>query len=159
MLFRSGGDSNTTGMLHALLQQGVGRKFPGQVALGLMYDSEAARKACEAGVGATLELSLGTSVPTFTGQHSDPPVTGRFKVMAVSDGEDHDQETGLPHAAHAICCLMFLLWMMQHRPDLDDRWRPEPKLPPADTAALDQMEADIRAMAARLSPELRTDDQ
>ena len=80
-------------------------------------------------------------------------------VMAVSDGEDHDQETGLPHAAHAICCLMFLLWMMQHRPDLDDRWRPEPKLPPADTAALDQMEADIRAMAARLSPELRTDDQ
>jgi microcystin degradation protein MlrC len=73
-------------MLYALLQQGVGRKFPGQVALGLMYDSEAARKACEAGVGATLELSLGTAVPTFTGQHSDQPVTGRFKVMAISDG-------------------------------------------------------------------------
>ena len=82
----AGGDSNTTGMLHALLQQGVGRKFPGQAALGLMYDSEAARKACEAGVGATLELSLGTAVPTFTGQHSDQPVTGRFKVMAISDG-------------------------------------------------------------------------
>ncbi len=82
----AGGDSNTTGMLHALLAQGAGKRFPGQVALGLMYDAAAARAATEAGVGAELELALGTAVPTFTGQPSDPPVRGRFKVVALSDG-------------------------------------------------------------------------
>jgi microcystin degradation protein MlrC len=82
----AGGDSNTTGMLHALLAQGAGKRFPGQVALGLMFDAAAGRAALQAGVGADLELALGTSVPTFTGQPSDAPVRGRFKVLAVSDG-------------------------------------------------------------------------
>jgi len=82
----AGGDSNTTGMLHALLAQGAGRRYPGQVALGLMYDPQAARAACEAGVGAELTLSLGKAVPTFTGQPSDVPVSGRYMVKAVSDG-------------------------------------------------------------------------
>jgi microcystin degradation protein MlrC len=82
----AGGDSNTTGMLHALLAQGAGRKFPGQVALGLLFDPAAGRAALEAGVGAEIELALGTAVPTFTGQHSDPPLKGRFKVLAVADG-------------------------------------------------------------------------
>ncbi|MEI8267128.1 MAG: M81 family metallopeptidase [Betaproteobacteria bacterium] len=81
----AGGDSNTTGMLHALLAQGAGRRFPGQVALGLMYDPAAGRAALEAGVGAELDLALGQSVPTFGGP-SDTPVRGRFKVLAVSDG-------------------------------------------------------------------------
>jgi microcystin degradation protein MlrC len=83
----AGGDSNTTGMLHALLAQGAGRKFPGQVAMGLMYDPAAGRAAHEAGIGAEIELALGTAVPTFTGQHSDPPVRGRFKVLGLSDGK------------------------------------------------------------------------
>lgn len=82
----AGGDSNTTGLLQALLAQGAGRKFPGQVALGLLYDAAAGRAALEAGVGAELDLALGTAVPTFTGSLSDPPVRGRFKVLAVSDG-------------------------------------------------------------------------
>lgn len=82
----AGGDSNTTGLLHALLQQGAGRTFPGQVALGLMADPRAAERAAAAGVGATLTLALGTAVPTFTGQLSDPPVQGEFKVLAISDG-------------------------------------------------------------------------
>jgi len=82
----AGGDSNTTGMLHALLAQGAGRRFPGQVALGLMFDAAAARAAVEAGVGAEIELALGTAVPTFTGQASDPPVRGRYRVLATSDG-------------------------------------------------------------------------
>ncbi len=81
----AGGDSNTTGMLHALLQQGAGRHWPGQVALGLLYDPEAARKAHEAGVGAVLELALGKAVPTFTGQSSDAPLQGRFVVRALGD--------------------------------------------------------------------------
>ena len=82
----AGGDSNTTGLLHALLAQGAGRRFPGQVALGLMFDPAAARAALEAGIGAELDIALGSAVPTFTGQASDPPVRGRFKVLAVADG-------------------------------------------------------------------------
>lgn len=82
----AGGDSNTTGMLHALLQQGAGKRFPGQVALGLMYDPAAGRAAHEAGIGAEIELTLGTAVPTFSGQPSDAPVRGRFKVLALADG-------------------------------------------------------------------------
>ena len=82
----AGGDSNTTGMLHALLAQGAGRRYPGQVALGMMFDAEAGRAAWAAGVGAEIELALGKAVPTFTGQASDPPLRGRFKVLALSDG-------------------------------------------------------------------------
>ncbi len=81
----AGGDSNTTGMLHALLAQGAGRQWPGQVALGLLVDPEAARQAHEAGVGAVLELALGKAVPTFTGQPSDPPLQGRFVVRFLGD--------------------------------------------------------------------------
>ncbi len=83
----AGGDSNTTGMLHALIAQGAGTKFPGQVALGLMFDAAAARAAHEAGIGAMLDITLGTAVPTFTGQASDPPLRGRFKVLALSNGQ------------------------------------------------------------------------
>ncbi len=83
----AGGDSNTTGMLHALLAQGAGRKFPGQVALGLVFDAAAARAAHEAGVGAEIDISLGTAVPTFSGAHSDAPVRGRFKVVKLSNGQ------------------------------------------------------------------------
>ena len=82
----AGGDSNTTGMLHALLAQGAGRRWPGQVALGLMFDPAAGRAAHEAGIGAEIDLALGTAVPTFSGQPSDPPLRGRFKVTALSDG-------------------------------------------------------------------------
>ena len=80
------GDSNTTVLLHALLAQGAGRRFPGQVALGLMFDPDAGRAAHAAGVGAEIELGLGRAVPTFSGGDSDPPVRGRFKVRALSDG-------------------------------------------------------------------------
>lgn len=82
----AGGDSNTTGLLHALLQQEAGKRFPGQVALGLMADPAAAEAAHAAGVGATIDIALGTAVPTFTGQPSDPPVQGRFQVLALGDG-------------------------------------------------------------------------
>ncbi len=82
----AGGDSNTTGMLRALMQQGAGRAFPGQVAIGLIFDPLAAGRAVAAGVGASLALSLGRAVPTFTGELSDAPVQGEFKVRAVSDG-------------------------------------------------------------------------
>jgi microcystin degradation protein MlrC len=104
----AGGDSNTTGMLRALLQQGAGRAFPGQVALGLMFDSRAAKRAVAAGVGASLSLALGTAVPTFAGGLSDPPVQGNFIVRAVSDGRvtlKGPMMTGLTVDLGACACL------------------------------------------------------
>jgi hypothetical protein len=41
---------------------------------------------------------------------------------AINSGEDIDPESGLPHTGHLACCVMFLDWMLKHRPDLDDRW-------------------------------------
>jgi microcystin degradation protein MlrC len=95
----AGGDSNTTGVLHELLRQGAGQKFPGRVALGLLCDPAAAQAAHRAwhesnrqvaGVNtaqfATISIAIGKAVPTFTGCLSDPPVPGPFTVRAVSDG-------------------------------------------------------------------------
>jgi hypothetical protein len=43
-------------------------------------------------------------------------------TFAYLAGYDRDEETGLSHAAHAMCCCMFLLGL-EHRVDLDDRWK------------------------------------
>jgi microcystin degradation protein MlrC len=82
----AGGDGNTTGMLHALLRAGAGRRWPGGVALGLLHDRAAAAAAHAAGVGARLELSLGRSVRAFDGRDTDPPVQAQVDVIAISDG-------------------------------------------------------------------------
>jgi len=82
----AGGDSNTTGMLHALLAAGAGRRLPEGVALGLLHDPAAAAAAHAAGVGAILDMSIGKAVRTFDGRLSDAPLSGRFTVRAVSDG-------------------------------------------------------------------------
>jgi microcystin degradation protein MlrC len=81
----AGGDSNTTGMLHALLQQGAGQRYPQAVALGLLYHPEVAAKACAAGIGTDIDVVLGVSVPTYAGM-SDAPLAVRAKVLAVSEG-------------------------------------------------------------------------
>lgn len=84
----AGGDGNTTGILHALLSQGVGKQLPGAVAFSTLADPAAARAAHQAGVGATIMLdSLGTAVPTWSGELSDPPVRGQARVISLSDGE------------------------------------------------------------------------
>ncbi len=31
-------------------------------------------------------------------------------LMAFTDGEENDEESGLSHLAHCMCCLLFLLW-------------------------------------------------
>jgi hypothetical protein len=43
-------------------------------------------------------------------------------INAYNSGEDLDPESGLSHLAHAGCCIVFALWMAEHRPELDDRW-------------------------------------
>ena len=82
----AGGDANTTGLLHALLAADAGPRLGGRVALGLLFDPAAARAACAAGVGATLPLSLGRAVPTWSGALTDPPLQATVRVLAVSDG-------------------------------------------------------------------------
>ena len=82
----AGGDANTTGMLRALLQAKAGMRLPGGVAIGLLFDPDAARAAFTAGIGATLDLQIGRAVPTWSGALTEPPVAARVRVLAVSDG-------------------------------------------------------------------------
>jgi microcystin degradation protein MlrC len=73
----AGGDSDTTGMLRALLACGAQR-----AALGLMVDAQAAMAAHGVGVGRDITLALGGK----SGVAGDSPFTGRFRVEALSDG-------------------------------------------------------------------------
>ncbi len=44
-------------------------------------------------------------------------------LVAYNGGETRDPESGLSHAAHAMCCFMFLLEYERTRPELDDRYQ------------------------------------
>jgi microcystin degradation protein MlrC len=74
----AGGNSDTTGMLRALVAADAQR-----AALGLMVDREAARIAHAAGQGSTIEIALGgkSNIP------GDAPYHGRFTVERLSDGK------------------------------------------------------------------------
>ena len=74
----AGSDSNTTGMLKALIEVGAER-----AAIGLIYDPTIAQLAHEAGVGATITGALGGA----KGVVGDSPYAGVFEVAALSDGE------------------------------------------------------------------------
>jgi len=82
----AGGDSNTTGMLHALIKARAGERLEGRVALGMLFDPTSAQAAHAAGVNASVALDLGRAVPTWTGELTDPPVRVQARVLAVSDG-------------------------------------------------------------------------
>ncbi|HWH82321.1 MAG TPA: M81 family metallopeptidase [Burkholderiaceae bacterium] len=82
----AGGDANTTGLLHALLRADAGTRLAGRVALGLLVDPASAQAAFDAGVGASVSLSLGRAVRTWSGALTDPPVDVEARVLAVSDG-------------------------------------------------------------------------
>lgn len=73
-----GGDSNTTGMLRALLRHGAQ-----DAAIGLICDPLAAAAAHDAGVGAAITIGLG-GCPQIEG---DPPLQATFQVEALSDGK------------------------------------------------------------------------
>jgi len=74
----AGGDSNTTGMLRALVALDAQR-----AALGNMVDARAAAAAHEAGQGAEIDVALGG----FSGIDGDAPFEGRFIVETLSDGK------------------------------------------------------------------------
>jgi microcystin degradation protein MlrC len=73
----AGGDSDTTGMLRALVRNKAER-----AATGMMYDPEAARAAHAAGEGATVTLALGGK----SGIPGDSPFKETFIVEKLSDG-------------------------------------------------------------------------
>lgn len=73
----AGGDSDTMGMLRALVAAGAQN-----AAIGSIFDPEAARAAHAAGVGATVRLALGakSAIP------GDAPFDADFTVEALTDG-------------------------------------------------------------------------
>lgn len=73
----AGGDSDTMGMAHALVQGGAAR-----AAIGVIVDPAAAAAAHAAGEGKTIPLSLGAK----SGIPGDRPLTGEFLVETLSDG-------------------------------------------------------------------------
>ena len=74
----AGGNSDTTGMLKALVAAGADR-----AALGLLIDPAAALAAHEAGVGAEITVALGG----HSGIPGDSPLEAAFTVEAIHDGQ------------------------------------------------------------------------
>ena len=74
----AGGDSDTTGMLRALVRNKATR-----AAIGAIYDPASAKAAHDAGVGATVKLSLGGK----SGIAGDAPFEAAFIVENLSDGK------------------------------------------------------------------------
>lgn len=48
-------------------------------------------------------------------------------INEFNKGIDIDPESGLNHISHAATNLAFLLWMIEHKAELDDRWINEDK--------------------------------
>jgi microcystin degradation protein MlrC len=74
----AGGDSDTTGMLRALVRNNATR-----AAIGVIYDPVSAKAAHAAGVGATVTLALGGK----SGIPGDAPYSESFIVEHLSDGK------------------------------------------------------------------------
>jgi len=73
----AGGDSDTTGMLRALVRNNAQR-----AATGVIYDPESARTAHAAGEGSTVTMALGGK----SGIPGDAPYKETFEVEKLSDG-------------------------------------------------------------------------
>ena len=74
----AGGDSDTTGMLRALVRNNASR-----AAIGAIYDPVSAKAAHDAGVGASLALALGGK----SGIPGDAPFEATFTIEKLSDGK------------------------------------------------------------------------
>ncbi|MBM3393311.1 MAG: M81 family metallopeptidase [Betaproteobacteria bacterium] len=74
----AGGDSDTTGLLRALVSSNTER-----AALGLIADAEAARAAHAVGQGGSLDIALGGK----SGIAGDAPLHARYSVEQLSDGK------------------------------------------------------------------------
>lgn len=74
----AGGNSDTTGMLRALIECRAQR-----AAIGIQVDADAAIAAHRAGAGHDIDIALGGR----SGIPGDAPLRGRFRVEALSDGK------------------------------------------------------------------------
>jgi microcystin degradation protein MlrC len=74
----AGGDSDTTGMLRALVRNNASK-----AAIGVICDPQSAKAAHAAGVGATVTLALGGK----SGIPGDAPYKDTFVVEKLSDGQ------------------------------------------------------------------------
>ncbi|MFM0002418.1 M81 family metallopeptidase [Paraburkholderia dipogonis] len=94
-----GGDSNTMGMVRALLRNGAT-----DAAVGVIWDAQAAAVAHRAGVGARISLALGGR----SGVQGDAPLEGVFEVEHVSDGRfrfDGPMLNGMQGELGPVACL------------------------------------------------------
>ncbi|SAL71469.1 hypothetical protein AWB69_08635 [Caballeronia udeis] len=94
-----GGDSNTMGMVRALLRHGAT-----DAAVGVIWDADAAAAAHRAGVGARIELALAGR----SGVPGDEPLTGTFEVEHLSDGRfrfDGPMLNGMTGELGPVACL------------------------------------------------------
>jgi len=95
----AGGDSNTTGMLRALIRckaQGA--------ALGLLFDPAAAALAHQSGVGSDITLALGGQ----SGTPGDEPLHATFHVEYLADGScrlDGPMMNGMQVELGPVACL------------------------------------------------------
>lgn len=55
-------------------------------------------------------------------QHSRLIAAAMRHLLQYNSGENLDKESGRSHIAHCATNLVMLLWLMEHRKDLDDRW-------------------------------------
>jgi len=94
-----GGDSNTMGMVRALLRNGAT-----DAAVGVIWDAHAAQAAHRAGVGARISLSLGGG----SGVQGDSPLVAEFEVEYLSDGRfrfDGPMLNGMQGELGPVACL------------------------------------------------------
>ncbi|EUC19753.1 UNVERIFIED_ORG: microcystin degradation protein MlrC [Burkholderia sp. CF145] len=94
-----GGDSNTMGMVRALL-----RHRAQDAAVGVIWDAQAAAAAHRAGVGARIELALAGR----SGVPGDAPLQGVFEVEHLSDGRfrfDGPMMNGMQGDLGPVACL------------------------------------------------------
>ncbi len=75
----AGTNADTPGMLRAVLEQAQGRN----VVFAYLWDPESIAKAAEAGIGATVELSLGARLTQSFG----PPVQVSARIEMITDGK------------------------------------------------------------------------
>jgi microcystin degradation protein MlrC len=94
-----GGDSNTMGMVRALLRNGATN-----AAVGVIWDADAAAAAHRAGVGARISVPLGGR----SGVPGDAPLEAVFEVEHLSDGRfrfDGPMLNGMHGELGQVACL------------------------------------------------------
>ena len=62
-------------------------------------------------------------------------------LLAFNSGETFDSDSGLNHLGHAACNLMFMLYMLKHKPELDDRPEVQNKKPQVGFTSQDMIDA------------------